>query len=314
MSVKSARRPAKPRKASPEPAEVKVPVPGHALGDRAWIGMRRKAGLWAVLDSNRGERGPDYWTGREWKPLYEGTPDAEAYCWSKERARELVDRFVAEAAEIHEYYRDFDAKPTTAEVIAQLQRIEAHANQGLVGHLVRRVDPAATDAPVAVSTPAPKDVLGFGVTSDTSAETVTDNTLASLAESDADEELLTALGRSIPGPANTEHDTVLLDTSRLHGPEVTAELPAAIEAPPVRAAIPPKPKFPPLVPLPEGLPLEPVPPASWGASRARAASCRCCRSTTSRTRSSSRSARPDPTCRPRVQRPRGHPDAHQGEL
>ena len=78
--------------------------------------------------------------------------------------------------------------------------------------------------------PAPKDMPGYGLSASTAAKTCQDATLASLVESAEDAEILSALGLSIPAPADAA-DTLLLDTSRLHGPSETTVMPAVMVGP-----------------------------------------------------------------------------------
>lgn len=102
-----------------------------------------------------------------------------------------------------------------------------------------------------ITVPAPRDVPGYGQTPARMAATVRDQSLAALAETDADQELLTMLGRSIPAttapePAADPDETQVIDTDTvrdLAGMGDTAVMPALV--------VPPMPDHPPAIAQPE---------------------------------------------------------------
>ncbi|MHA6764789.1 hypothetical protein [Streptacidiphilus sp. PAMC 29251] len=273
--TKTPRRPAA-RTARHSPAEIKTLVPGHARGAAAFIAMRRKGSLWAVVDSNRGDWTPDYWDGRAWLPLTEETPAKDAYRWTEATARELMEHYAQQAAEIESHYiglgpletvRRIEAiagtgpgeEPVTlAQAQAAVRVAEAEVRER-VSH--RRVPEATAEG---ISVPAPKDVPGFGETSSTVAATVRDKALPDLAEDDEDPDVMTGLGHSIPATTDAEEADAERTTAvsaaairELTGngdTQAMSQLPADAEPPAENQ--PPMPAVPPA--------LGPVPLVDWG--------------------------------------------------
>lgn len=81
--------------------ERRFPVSGHVDGAAAYVAMHRFGNTWAVIDSNAGHRPPSWFDGRHWHDMKPGQPRNAMYRFTRERAKELAERFAAEAAERH---------------------------------------------------------------------------------------------------------------------------------------------------------------------------------------------------------------------
>ncbi len=107
--------------------ERRFPVAGHADGAAAYVAMHRYGNTWAVIDSNAGHRAPSWFDGRHWHDLDGRAPRNAMYRFTYQQAEELAQEFAKVAAERH--HRNA--------LLAQLGRIEEHANEGLARHAER---------------------------------------------------------------------------------------------------------------------------------------------------------------------------------
>lgn len=230
--TKTRQRPAPRRRTNASRKEIRVLIPGHALGEQAFLLMRRRAGRWSVTDSFRGA--PAFvGVGEVWRELKPDTAEADLYCWPEAKARALVRRFVEDAVVVARNNNALTAAAEAAETARRLEELAAAMTPGLVvpevvslqymGERLREAEAEAAArsrraAPAAegISVPAARDHPDW---QPKRRDTV------SL------QQPLTLLGGSIP--ANWEDETVALDVLRVHGPAQTAVLPVVAQRPPM---------------------------------------------------------------------------------
>lgn len=246
--TKTRQRPAPPHRTKASRKEVRVLIPGHALGDRAFLLMRRRAGRWSVTDSFRGV--PAYvGAGEVWRELEPDTAEAELYCWTEARARALVARFVAQAVEIARNNRALDAAFEAAETARRieqlaagmapaavmperltLEQVAARLQQATAEVAARMTKAHAPKPETGTSIPAPMDQPGWRPPKPDPAP-----------ELAPDVKLLGLKARRIS--VNAEDETVALPQLRVHGPAETAQFP------PLPPDAPPLPTMPPTIHL-----------------------------------------------------------------
>jgi hypothetical protein len=118
---------AKPAETDDSVFERRFPITGHSEGPAAYVAMHRYGNTWAVIDSNGGRFAPSWFDGRHWHDLDGCAPRNAMYRFTYQQAEELAENFAKTAAERH--HRNA--------LLAQLSRIEEHANEGLTRHAER---------------------------------------------------------------------------------------------------------------------------------------------------------------------------------
>lgn len=196
--------------------------------------------------------------GVGWVPL-ESVAIADRYCWTDSAALQQVPALLAgEEQAVAAWRAKHEADAERARGLAAVAEEWLEAAAAVLPAetvpVVTLQDAHQDAADPGIDVPAPRDVPGYGQTPARMAATVRDKGLGALAETDEDQELLTALGRSIPAtlapevepePESDPDATQVIDAATVR--ELAGMGDTAVMA---AVAWPPMPDHPPVTPEP----------------------------------------------------------------